>query len=1375
MFFKNKNNKKIFRSEKYRDERPVISVVVPVYNAEEYLKKNIESYQQQVFKDWELILVNDGSTDESLSIMYDLAKSFSNITIVDKTNGGLSDARNAGVDVVQGEYIFFIDPDDRMKPETLSVLYQSILFSGSDVAVTGYDLVFGDKVEKPGIWIQNLFKKRLTNASVKEHPEILQSSTAWGKLIRTEFYRKEKLSFIKGIHYEDQIFTSELYIKAKGIDIVPGHHIYWVQRANSITHQKNQTHDLKSRFNAAYKSLKILSDQYELKQERLVQYLNHDFRFSLLKLKIMSEEFDRLLFENLPYFYRQLDDKSRVASIMDTAYHLILNNKYDELNEYIRETNLNYHKAKLVENEFGQAVVDYTTFDFIDIQGETSQHEIQTEEIIPEAKLFHMTLDEETNSVVFTMQAYLKKLDAKAFDYTVTADIIEIDEKVGRDIKTLQQLELKDINSKSQYTRELKEWWFNAADTFYKLCIPIDNFKYNTAFRIQLSINAGLYKKKINLINIRNNTNVQYNYVNVTNREQIRRKSMKNVPLYFKKVPIATITNIFEDSGYLRMNLISGSPLVGASLYSKDNESIFRVANLNEQDNDYVVSVPIGDIIEILQLATSNLISKGQSKLRFLGIKLFNVNNNLILPTLSKQTMFQLDNVLVRNNNKANFDIVLGRTVNVENIKITDDKLNLIVNISNSIFDINEVVVCLTSKSKSVEYHYEVDNNSSELLIIPLTYCHYGEERLLPLSRYKISIYVDDRKDKFSSQTETFTIKEEYIRSLPFDYYSDAGFHHYKMEYQAQENNLYISSFNNILDEHKGGYGWGRLLTKYKSSKASIDLNKVLMISYIGDIFDNNFIRMNQFLVENQEYGKTIYWAVKDRTYKAPEGSIAVIIGSHEWFELLATAGYIFFNVHQNIYVDKKPGQTFVQFFHGYPFKGMGSLYYNDMGYTEKQKYNFARREAEWDYVISPAPYATPLYKKYFNFSPNVKMIESGYPRNDDLVNNRRHPNKALLQSIRKRLKIAPGKKILLYAPTFREYVLSHEEIINVKGKEIEVLDLNQLQRDLGDEYVILNRGHYSYIRGDRKSQNTENVIDVTTYPDINDLILVSDLAILDYSSLRFDYAQTLKPVIFYTPDYEEYFEKRSGLMPYEETIFGPMVMNYQELLTAILTIDEWYNAYEDQYNQFIQKYTPLEDGNSANRIADIIFKSNNKLIYKPENNLTHKIIWTPVNARDDIDNFYINIPTIGKVRLLKKQSLYNSVNFYGSTKTDQALPKNMMVDVVNIHWTAGGTPRFVLKNGLYLSANRKNVTDKIRKDIDSFVTSANITKIKVLKKLSPYTSIDFNSTTKKNEILKVGSIVEVKDVVWTEGGTPRLKIECGYISANRIYVEVIQ
>lgn len=1321
MLFNKKIYRKVYRSKKYRKEKPIISVVVPVYNAEEYLKRNVESYQKQVFKNWELILVNDGSTDETILIMQQLAARFSNITIIDKNNGGVSDARNSGVEAVRSEFLFFIDPDDRMKWETLDVLHESIVSSGSDVALTGYDLMYGEKIKNPGIWIENLFKERLVNVSVKDHPEILQSSTPWGKLIRTKFYLENNLGFIKGIHYEDQIFTSELYIKAKGIDVVPGYYIHWVQRANSITHQKNQTGDLQSRINAADKSLKILGEEYELKQERLVQYLNHDFRFSLLKFRVISEEFDKILIENLPRFYKQLDNKSRVASIMDTAYRLILNDKYDELYEYINETNLNYHKAKIIKDKFGQGIVDYSTFDFIKIKNEASSHEIQTEEIIPEAKLFDMTVDEDNGSIIFTIQAYLKKLDVKAFDYKVTADVIEINEKNSEDINILQHLKLEHTNSKSQYTRDIKEWWFNSADTFYKLSIPIDNFKYNTSFRIRLNIQAGKYIGQIDLNSVRNNTNVQFNYVNINNCEQIRRKSMNDVPFYFKKVPIATITSVFEHSGDLILNLVSGSPLVSSILYSKEDERIFRVTNLNEKDDEYTISVSIKDIIEITRLVTSNLI-KGQQKFSLFGIKLFNINNNLILPTLSQSTLLQLDNILVRNNNKANFDIILGRTVTVEKAQILDDKLNLTVNVANSIFEVNDVIVCLKSKSKSVEYRYEVHNNSSELLTIPLTYYFYGEERLLPLARYNISIWIDSEQDSIRSQTETFTVNEAYVRSLPFDSYNDEGFHHYKIEYQSRDNCLYITSFNNIFDEHKGGYGWGDLLTKYKLSESPVDLNKVLMISYMGDVLDNNLTKMNSFLVENQIYGKTVYWAVKDRTYKAPKGTIPVVIGSFEWFDILAKAGFIFFNVHQNIYVDKKPGQIFVQFFHGYPFKGMGSLYYNEMEYTEKQKYDFAKREAEWDYVISPAPYATPLYKRYFNVSDTVKMIEVGYPRNDDLVNSRQCSNQNFLLSTRERLDILPGKKIVLYAPTFREYVLSPEDILNVKGKEIQVLDLDRLAQDLGDDFVILARGHYSYTRGNRKSLNSERVIDVTNYPDINDLILLSDVAILDYSSLRFDYAQTLKPVIFYTPDYEKYFEKRSGLIPYDDTVFGPMVMNYQELLKAILTIDEWYHIYTEQYNRFIRNYTPLEDGNSAKRIADIIFQSSGEFVYKPKNKITHDLIWTPVGARDDIDNFYTQVSPNGKVRLLKDQPLYESVNFHDRFKTNQVLSKDMMVDVVNIQWTKGGTPRFVLKSGLYMSANRKNVTKELESNTTDFLSNHKVGKFKVLKKLVRYT-----------------------------------------------------
>ncbi|MBA1395813.1 CDP-glycerol glycerophosphotransferase family protein [Mammaliicoccus sciuri] len=1375
MFSIKKQNKKVFRSKKYKKLKPIISVVVPVYNAEEYLLQNVESYQNQTFKNWELILVNDGSTDNTLLIMKDLAKKHSNITIVDQNNGGVSDARNSGVKVTRSEFIFFIDPDDFMENKTLEVLYESIISSDSDVALTGYNLVYGEKFKKPGIWIQNLFKNSLTNITVAEHPEILQASTPWGKLIRTKFYKKNNLHFIKGIHYEDQIFTSELYIKAKSIDIVSGYNIHWVQRENSITHQKNQIHDLKSRFFAAEKSLAILSKNHKLKQERLVQYLNHDFRFSLLKIRVISDEFDTILLEKLPHFYNQLDDKSQVASIMDTAYRLILNKKYNELYEFINETNLNYHKAKVIENNYGEAVVDYSTLEFINLLNESSLNEIQTEELIPEAKLFEMNFDEKTSEFVLTIQAYLKKLSRLEFNYKVTADIIELDEKTSEDINIIQHLELEMINSKSQYTRDLKEWWFNAADTFYKLSIPVNDLKYNTSFRIRLNIQAGNYIKELNLESVRSHTNVQYNYVNINNVEQIRRKSQKNMPLYFKKVPIASITDISEYSGELTLSILSGSPIVSAALYAKENEKLFRIANLYENENKYIITVPIKDIIEITKLASSNIINTGQPKYRFLGFKLYNINNNLILPVLSQQNVVQLNNVLVRNNNKANLDIILGRTVNILDAQISEGNLKLKVNISNSVFEVNDVIVKLTSKAKTVEYRYEMNNNSKEILTIPLTYYFYGEERSLPLSRYKISVWVDSGQDSFTSQTETFSVSESYIRSLPFDYYNKDDFHHYKLEYQTSNNRLYITSFNNISDNHKGGYGWGNLLTQYKLSNNQIDSSKILMISYMGDVVDNSLSEMNKFILNNEHYGKTIYWAIKDRSFKAPKGAIPVIIGSDHWFRILATAKYIYFNVHQNIYVEKKPGQIFVQFFHGYPFKGMGSIYYNEMEYTNKQKYDFSRRENEWDYVVSPSPYATPLYKKYFNLSNNVKMIEVGYPRNDELVNNRQNKNELKLQNIKERLNIPPKKKIILYAPTFREYVLNPEEILNVKGKEVQVLDLAKLSQDLGEEFIILARGHYSYTRGNRNSQDYNRVIDVTTYPDVNELITISDLAILDYSSLRFDYAQTFKPVIFYTPDYKKYFNKRSGLIPYEETIYGPKAMNYKELLEAIFTIDQWIFTYKEKYNEFIHTYTPLEDGNAAKRITDIILNNNKELVYRPKSLTSNNIIWTHIGARSDIDKFYTYIPPIGKIRLLKKQNLYSNVNFHDKYKTEEILHKNIIIDVKKIEWTKGGTPRFVLNNGLYLSTNKENVTDKIRSDINSFITNIVTNKVKVLADIFLYNSIDFTSKTRTSQSFKAGSIIDVHGIEWTKGGTPRLRVKNGLITANIKFVKEIK
>lgn len=114
---------------------PEISVIIPVYNSQDYLKDCIESILAQSFSDWELIIVDDGSTDGSGPICQDYAKKDSRIKSIAKPNGGLSSARNAGLDIALGKYIFFIDSDDELYPHSLDHLYSVALKNNADITI----------------------------------------------------------------------------------------------------------------------------------------------------------------------------------------------------------------------------------------------------------------------------------------------------------------------------------------------------------------------------------------------------------------------------------------------------------------------------------------------------------------------------------------------------------------------------------------------------------------------------------------------------------------------------------------------------------------------------------------------------------------------------------------------------------------------------------------------------------------------------------------------------------------------------------------------------------------------------------------------------------------------------------------------------------------------------------------------------------------------------------------------------------------------------------------------------------------------------------------------------------------------------------------
>ena len=212
----------------------IISIVVPIYNVEEYVTKCVESICKQSYQNLEIILVDDGSTDASGNLCDELFGMDGRIKVIHKANGGLSDARNCGIEIATGDYIAFIDGDDYIAPRMFETLLGNLKRFDADVSACGYDMVYSDHVINI---CEGTFVKKYS--TVEAFKVLLHKYNmgvvAWNKLYKKELFHKIRYPF--GKHFEDINTTYKIISKAKTIvyDPVPLYH--YIQRNDSINGQ----------------------------------------------------------------------------------------------------------------------------------------------------------------------------------------------------------------------------------------------------------------------------------------------------------------------------------------------------------------------------------------------------------------------------------------------------------------------------------------------------------------------------------------------------------------------------------------------------------------------------------------------------------------------------------------------------------------------------------------------------------------------------------------------------------------------------------------------------------------------------------------------------------------------------------------------------------------------------------------------------------------------------------------------------------------------------------------------------------------------------------------------------------------------------------
>lgn len=365
------------------------------------------------------------------------------------------------------------------------------------------------------------------------------------------------------------------------------------------------------------------------------------------------------------------------------------------------------------------------------------------------------------------------------------------------------------------------------------------------------------------------------------------------------------------------------------------------------------------------------------------------------------------------------------------------------------------------------------------------------------------------------------------------------------------------------------------------------DSKTVLFISFHGRGYSDNPKAIHQYMLQDEGFRNYRFvWAIKHHKGKHIDGAKVIEYFSIPYFFYLARSKYWVVNCKLPKYVLKKENQVYLQTWHGTPLKRLahdiivpeGTTFYRSGMTADEMRNTYDNDVAKYNYMISPNSFCTEVFQSAFQIE-RERLIETGYPRNDMLSN----ITEAQIIAIKQRMHLPMDKKIILYAPTWRD----NSFITSGYTFDLQA-DFVKWKKALKDKFVILFKPHYLIVN--KFENNTE--LDDFLYPidakeDINDLYVIADQLITDYSSVFFDYAILNRPIYFYMYDLEEYKEELRGFyLDIYKDLPGNIYETEEALLSAV------YSGIYDytKLQSFNKRFNHAQSGDCAKKVCEIVF-----------------------------------------------------------------------------------------------------------------------------------------------------------------------------------------
>lgn len=416
----------------------------------------------------------------------------------------------------------------------------------------------------------------------------------------------------------------------------------------------------------------------------------------------------------------------------------------------------------------------------------------------------------------------------------------------------------------------------------------------------------------------------------------------------------------------------------------------------------------------------------------------------------------------------------------------------------------------------------------------------------------------------------------------------------------AKQKRIILLMMKNDLKGVQKAIRWSFGKAKLKSIFANKNKNTLYKLAYYHRYLKmpikENVVLFETFMAKNySDSPKYIYealnkmypgkykcvWAIKGK-HDIPYGAKTIKRFSFQYAYYCAISKYLVFNVRQPLWFRKREGQVFLETWHGTPLKRLVFDQEEVTSASPKYKEQFYKQRKEWDYLVSANPFSSKTFRSCFMYEG--KMLEYGYPRNDILYASDKEER---AKRLKEKLGIPLDKKTILYAPTWRD----DEHYGKGEYKFTLALDLKKMKTMLEKDYVLLLRTHH-YIADKIDTTGLEGfAYNFSTYDDISEIYLITDICITDYSSVFFDFANLKRPILFYTYDIEKYKNQLRGFyIDMNTEVPGPLLYTSEEVIDAILHIDTIQNRYQKRYDDFYDRFCCFDDGHASENIVKEVF-----------------------------------------------------------------------------------------------------------------------------------------------------------------------------------------